>query len=77
MTMLRIGDAELTREGRMCLLVTLSRFAPNFALIEAIEMLAWDITATRNSTGAGGRSAASSVDGPTRVPRLTPRCLRT
>ncbi|TML96744.1 MAG: hypothetical protein E6G03_04510 [Actinobacteria bacterium] len=40
--MLRIGDAELTREGRMCLLVTLSRFAPNFALIEAIEMLAWD-----------------------------------
>ena len=42
MTMLRIGDAELTREGRMCLLVTLSRFAPNFALIEAIEMLAWD-----------------------------------
>lgn len=41
-TMLRIGDAELTREGRVYLLVTLSRFAPNDALIEALEMLAWD-----------------------------------
>jgi hypothetical protein len=40
-TMLRVGDTELTREGRMCLLVTLSRFAPNNALIEAIEFLAW------------------------------------
>lgn len=40
-TMLRIGDTELTREGRMCLLVTLSRFAPNDALIEAFELLAW------------------------------------
>lgn len=40
--MLRIGDAELTREGRVYLLVTLSRFAPNDALIEALEMLAWD-----------------------------------
>jgi hypothetical protein len=41
-TMLRIGDAELTPEGRTCLLVTLSRFAPNDGLIEALEMLAWD-----------------------------------
>ena len=40
--MLTIGDAELTREGRMCLLVTLSRFAPNDGLIDALEMLAWD-----------------------------------
>lgn len=40
--MLRIGDAELTPEGRTCLLVTLSRFAPNDGLIEALEMLAWD-----------------------------------
>jgi hypothetical protein len=40
-TMLRVGDTELTREGRMCLLVTLSRFAPNNALIEALESLAW------------------------------------
>ena len=39
--MLRVGDTELTREGRMCLLVTLSRFAPNNALHEAIEFLAW------------------------------------
>ena len=40
--MLRIGDAELTREARMCLLITLSRFAPHDALTEALEMLAWD-----------------------------------
>jgi hypothetical protein len=39
--MLRVGDTELTREGRMCLLVTLSRFAPNDDLIEAFELLAW------------------------------------
>ena len=39
--MLRVGDKELTREGRICLLVTLSRFAPNDALIDALEMLAW------------------------------------
>jgi hypothetical protein len=41
-TMLKIGDRELTREGRMCLLVTISRFAPNSAMVEALEMLAWD-----------------------------------
>jgi hypothetical protein len=40
-TMLRVGDTELTREGRVCLLVTLSRFAPNEALIDAFELLAW------------------------------------
>ena len=39
--MLRVGDTELTREGRVCLLVTLSRFAPNEALIDAFELLAW------------------------------------
>jgi hypothetical protein len=41
-TMLRVGDAQLTRAGRMCLLLTLSRFAPNDALVEALELLAWE-----------------------------------
>jgi hypothetical protein len=40
--MLRIGDTELSRESRLCLLVTLSRFAPHHALIDALELLAWE-----------------------------------
>ena len=48
-TMLRVGDEELTREGRMCLLITISRFAPQRAVVEALEMLAWEEDTSRSS----------------------------